>query len=273
MDAPRLLAFDLDRTLLTEDYILPLRIETAIREARRLGHLVTVLTGRPRAAALPYLQQLGVEGPYSVNHGAMVFGRDGNIIRRTRLEAAIVSQLLAPFLEHTDLDFSCVVDDVLYVRDPDDERWSWAHTRNRLVERFDPSDELEADKVVFAADARTASIEKEILDRHPSLVTYLWGDGFLEVTGADADKGGALRLIAELLGVPREATIAFGDGLNDVTMIGWAGHGVAVGDYAHRGVLAGASERIPSPEDGGVAEWIESNLLPLPSAAVGEVSD
>lgn len=273
MDSRRLLAFDLDRTLLTDDYILPQRIEKAIREARSRGHLITVLTGRPRAAALPYLQQLEVEGPYSVNHGAVVFGQDGRIIRRTRLGAPVVAQVLAPFLESTDLDFSCVVDDTLYVRDPDDERWAWAHTRNRLVERFDPADELEADKVVFAADARTAAIEKEIRSKHPSLVTYLWGDGFLEITGADADKGGALRLIAELLGVPREATVAFGDGLNDVTMVGWAGHGVAVGDYAHPEVVAGASERIASPEDGGVAEWIEANLLPLPAAATQEISD
>lgn len=261
MDARRLLAFDLDRTLLTDDYRLPLAIENAIGEARRCGHLVTVLTGRPRAAALPYLEQLEIEGPYSVNHGAMVYGNSGEIVRRMRLEAPLVADLLAPYLGVADLDFSCMVDDVLYVRDPEDDRWAWAHTRNRMVQRFDPATVLDADKVVFAADPRTVEIEKEIQARLPDLVTYLWGDGYLEITGADADKGGALRLIAQMLQVPREATVAFGDGLNDVTMVGWAGHGVAVGSYAHPEVVAGATEQIASPEDGGVASWIESNLL------------
>ncbi|MEX2541088.1 MAG: HAD family hydrolase [Trueperaceae bacterium] len=261
MDSRRLLAFDLDRTLLTDDYRLPLRIETAIREARNCGHLVTVLTGRPRAAALPYLEQLEIDGPYSVNHGAMVYGTAGEIVRRTRLEAALVADILTPYLAVGDLDFSCMVDDVLFVRDPGDDRWSWAHTRNRLVQRFDPAAALDADKVVFAADPRTEAIEQEIQARLPDLVTYLWGDGYLEITGADADKGGALRLIAQMLQVPREATVAFGDGLNDVTMVGWAGHGVAVGSYAHPEVVAEAAERIAAPEDGGVASWIERNLL------------
>lgn len=263
MNSPRLLAFDLDRTLLTDDYRLPLRIEEAIREARRCGHLVTVLTGRPRAAALPYLEQLEIDGPHSVNHGAMVYGFGGELIRRTRLEAALVAEVLAPYLEVTDLDFSCIVDDMLYVRDPDDDRWSWAHSRNRLVKRFDHREKLDADKVIFAADERTSEIEREILDRLPGLVTYLWGDGFLEVTGADADKGGALKLIADLLEIPREATVAFGDGLNDVTMIAYAGTGIAVGPYAHAEVVAAADERIAAPEEHGVAEWIERNIIGL----------
>lgn len=266
MNSPRLLAFDLDRTLLTDDYRLPLRIEDAIREARRCGHLVTVLTGRPRAAALPYLEQLEIDGPHSVNHGAMVYGFAGELIRHTRLEATLVSQVLEPYLEVGDLDFSCVVDDMLYVRDPDDDRWSWAHSRNRLVKRFDPQEKLDADKVIFAADSRTAEIEQELLERLPGVVTYLWGDGYLEITGADADKGGALKLIAGLLNVPREATVAFGDGLNDVTMIAYAGTGIAVGPYAHAEVVAAADEQIPSPEEHGVALWLERNLAGNPAA-------
>lgn len=267
MNAPRLLAFDLDRTLVTEEYLLPLAIENAIRQARRHGYLITVLTGRPRAAALPYLEQLEIDGPYSVNHGAVVYGLNGEIARRTRLEAADVAAVIEPYLDDQELDFSCLVDDVLYVRDPEDDRWAWAHTRNRLVQRLEPGDLGSADKVVFAADPRTAAIETEIRGRLPELVTYLWGDGYLEITGANADKGGALRLIADLLDIPREATVAFGDGLNDVSMISWAGHGVAVGPYAHHKVVAEASERIAPPEEQGVATWLERNLLTAADAA------
>lgn len=256
----RLLAFDLDRTIITDDYRLPPAIGRAIFRAREAGHHVAVLTGRPRAAAQPVLDELELRGPFSVNHGALVVGPDGNELRRLRMAWAEILALLTPFLEEGP-DFSCVIDDTLYVRDPDDERWAWVHTRNRQVARFTPELALDADKVVFTTNGEGPHLEREILARHSHFVTYLWEDGYLEVTGPQTDKASALELICDTLGVPREHTIAFGDGLNDATMIAWAGHGVAVGPHAHESVLATAAERIPSPEDDGVARWLEQNLL------------
>jgi 5-amino-6-(5-phospho-D-ribitylamino)uracil phosphatase len=55
--------------------------------------------------------------------------------------------------------------------------------------------------------------------------------------------------------------VAFGDGLNDVSMLRWAGRAVAVGPEAHPDVLAVADERIAAPEEGGVADWLERNVL------------
>ena len=83
----------------------------------------------------------------------------------------------------------------------------------------------------------------------------------MEITGANGHKGAALALIAERLGVPQRDTVAFGDGVNDVTMMQWAGHGVAVGPFVHPDVLAAADEHIPSPEEDGVAEWLGANVL------------
>ena len=56
---------------------------------------------------------------------------------------------------------------------------------------------------------------------------YPWEEGYLEVTGPGADKGTALQLIAQELGVAQKDVVAFGDGPNDVTMLRWAGYGVA----------------------------------------------
>jgi 5-amino-6-(5-phospho-D-ribitylamino)uracil phosphatase len=255
-----LLAFDLDRTVVTDDYLLPDDVAAAIKAARSAGHHVTVLTGRARAAAQPYLDALEVVGPCSVNHGALVLGRGGSILRRSRLTAGEVCGVLGPYLEG-ELEFSCVVDDTLYVRDPSHERWSWAHTRNRSVERFSLARASDADKVVFDASAACAVVSDALSRTMPHLNRYLWGDGFLEIIGRDADKGTALATIAATLGVPREEVVAFGDGLNDVTMLSWAGRGVAVGPHAHADVVAVADERIASPEEGGVTAWLETNVL------------
>ncbi len=256
-----LLAFDLDKTIVRNDFVLPSAIAEALHKAREAGHHVTVLTGRPRMAMLDYLEQLGVVDFYSANHGALVVGKAGEVLRQQRIEKEHVGQLLGPYCDHPDIEFSCVVDDTLYVKNPEDERWSWAHTANRQLERYHPGLELHADKIVFSANGHTEGLRTLVSERHPTFIQYPWDDGYLEITGPEADKGSALKLLAELLGYKQQDVIAFGDGPNDVSMLRWAGYGVAVGPHAHPEVLAVADEHIASPEELGVARWLEEHLL------------
>jgi 5-amino-6-(5-phospho-D-ribitylamino)uracil phosphatase len=254
-----LFAFDLDKTLVTNDYQLPDAVGAAVRGLRDRGHLVTVLTGRPLASARRFLDALEVAGPFSVNHGAQIMGAGGRELRRTRLRSADVRLIVDPWHEHPQVEYSCIIDDHIHVKDPTDARWGWAHTESRVVTRFLPSFDLDADKVVFAAST-SAAISAYVAESVPHVERYLWGDGFLEIIGPGADKGSALAFIAAHLGVARADVVAFGDGLNDVSMLRWAGHAVAVGPEAHADVLALAHEHVPSPEAGGVADWIERNV-------------
>ena len=255
-----LLAFDLDNTVVTRAHDIPDPIVEAIETARSAGHLVTILTGRPHAAAVRFVDQLGVApGPYSVNHGALVFGADGDVIKRRRMSGDHVRTILASRHVTEGVPFACIVDDALFVDDPDDIRWHWAHTSNRRVERFEHDRIVEADKIVFGSNGASAEILASLEGVVP-LTPYLWGDGYLELTAEDADKGAALALIADVLGVERRDTIAFGDGTNDVSMLRWAGHAVAVGPDAAPEVLDAADEHIDAPEELGVARWLDRLL-------------
>ena len=256
-----LLAFDLDKTLVTDDFRLPDDIADAIGAARAAGHHVTVLTGRPLVAAREYLERLAVDRPHAVNHGSTILAADGSLIDRKHLRPDDVTAILEAFLEDLELEFSCVVDDHIYVRDPAHERWVFAHAQGRVVARYARGLALAADKVVFHANGRHAEIEALLASSHPHLVRYAWGEGWLEVVPTGGDKGTALARIAEMLGVRRDQVVAFGDGLNDVSMLSWAGHAVAVGPDAHPDALAVADERVPSPEEGGVAAWLKVNAL------------
>lgn len=285
METRKLLAFDLDQTIVTASHELPPAIRDTIRRARGAGHHVVVLTGRPLVSTRPVLDELGLDSWYGVNHGALVFGEAGKVLRHSRLPWQEVAAMLGPHAHGNgqagdtadtagsfSLEFSCVVDDTLYVRSPDDGRWSWAHASNRRVERFHLDLNTEADKVIFSAgrpfnadidevlEHMSTELQGRIRAEFPHLTTYVWSNGFLEITSPESDKGSALKLLAEQLGVPQRDTVAFGDGVNDVTMIEWAGHGVAVGPDVHAGVAAAAQEHIAPPEEGGVARWLERNL-------------
>ena len=256
-----LLAFDLDNTLITRENRLPDGLKRAILSAHEAGHAVTVLTGRTKASALPFIDALGVVGPFSVNHGALVVGEGGETLQQTTLPSREVEGLLERYASLAGLEYSCVVGDTLYVEDPTDPRWSWAHTLDQRIVPFGRYDGSDADKVVFSCPGDGARIHEEIAEAHPELVLYLWEDGFLEITGENGHKGAALELISRTLGISQEDTIAFGDGVNDITMVQWAGRGIAVGPFAHPEVLRAADEHIPSPEEGGVAHWLEEHLL------------
>lgn len=254
-----LLAFDLDKTLVTDDYRLTDETAGAVAAARERGHVVTVLTGRPMVAAHDYLGRLAIDAPHSVNHGSSIYDGDGSLITRRFLDPGDVAAMLGRFAGTVELDFSCVVGETLYVRDPDHERWTYAHAQGRVVARYQESNPLAADKVVFHTNGQSDVIDRELAVRFPKLLRYLWGDGYLEVVPQQGDKGSALKFIAERLGFAREEVVAFGDGLNDVSMMAWAGHGVAVGEDAHDDVVRLAGERVASPEQGGVARWLEQN--------------
>lgn len=255
-----LLAFDLDNTVVTRDHTIPDAIVDAIDAVRTAGHLVTVLTGRPLASAARFVEQLGVApGPFGVNHGALVFGREGEVIKRRRMSGDHVRTILSPPHLPDGVPYACVIDDALFVDDPDDIRWHWAHTSNRYVERFEHHRVVEADKIVLGSNGESDRILAS-LDGIVPLTSYLWGDGNLELTAVDADKGAALALIAAQLGIAQEETVAFGDGTNDVTMLRWAGRGVAVGPHASAEVIAVSDERIDAPEEEGVARWLERLL-------------
>lgn len=256
-----LLAFDLDKTIVREDFVLPDEIVQALRRAAGAGHQLTILTGRPPQAMQAYLEQLEVRECYSANHGAYVVGRGGAVLRRQRIDKAHVCALLGPYCDHPGVEFSCIVDDVLYVKNPDDERWRWAHTANRRLERYHGGLELYADKIVFSANGETEALRRLIAERHPDFIQYPWNDGYLEIVAAEADKGSALKLLAGLLGYGREEVVAFGDGPNDASMLEWAGRGIAVGPHACAGVLAAADEHIAAPEELGVARWLEANVF------------
>jgi len=107
----------------------------------------------------------------------------------------------------------------------------------------------------MTSDLLAAAVH-EVVGDMPLELTYSSNHGLLEVSAAGVTKASGLELVCDLVGVPAERVVAFGDMPNDVPMLKWVGHGVAMAN-AHPDLLAVADEvTAPNSED-GVAQVLE----------------
>ena len=258
------LACDLDRTLIGADVELRPRTQSAIAAARAAGVPVVIATGRMFRSVRPYALRAGITEPVVCYQGAVVADPvGGEFLRHVPMpldEAHEVIEATAD-LGHTVL---CYVDDELYVarETPASDAYArfqdltvnvvgdlaaWlAQPPTKLVTVGEPT-EMDALEVVMKArfDGRLY-IAKSL-------------PHFLEFAAPEVTKAAGVAFVAERLGFSREATVAFGDGENDVELLEWAGYGIAVAN-AHRRVLAAADFVCPSVDEEGVAQVIEAFL-------------
>lgn len=101
-----------------------------------------------------------------------------------------------------------------------------------------------------------AEITRDLLVDTDLEITYSSNSGLIEISAAGVTKASGLAWVCEKLDVPADKVVAFGDMPNDVPMLAWAGHGVAMAN-AHDDLLAVADEvTAPNSED-GVAQVLE----------------
>lgn len=266
----KLIALDLDGTLLDGAGRLTDRATDAIRAVVDHGFLVVLATGRPPHLAVAVTEQL----IGTVRH---VVGGNGSIISTFPTTADTDPELL--HLIGFDIDDALSV--VTTLRDHDD-RYGFALATDAgfaheagFAELMPAavSDDPVADVTAIGgtqafklmAFHATLSVH-ELLTAVPNLiggrtstellVSHMGADA-VEIGPADADKCTGLRWLCDHLGVAAADVIAIGDEWNDLTMLEWAGHGVAMGNAADR-VKAVADEVIGAHTDHGVAAFLES---------------
>ncbi|BDP43620.1 haloacid dehalogenase (plasmid) [Deinococcus aetherius] len=254
-----LFAFDLDGTLVTREHVLPEPIREAIVAVRDAGHLVTVITGRHERDARAVLDALGIDAHYATCHGARVHARGDEHHAECCLEPEVVRSLL----EHAGRSSGALAflsaRDRMFVHDPGDAAWDWARRAGHPLHAHHTYADEPVHRFVLATED-AARWRDELRGRHPDLTAFVWEDRYVEVVAAGGHKGDALARLAAVHGVAQEDTVAFGDGVNDIEMLRWAGHAVGVGEL-QPGVAAVIHEHIPGPEELGVAQWLRRHVL------------
>jgi len=263
---PALAAIDFDGTLLRTDGTISARTADTIRRVGDAGIRVMVVTGRPPRWLGPIAELLGNRGTAIAANGALVVDlQSWEVLDSTHLDLAtartVIERLRAAFPTAT-----------FGVERPD----GFAHERGyprgiRSSEHMpqvayaDTLDELLVTPPVKIlarvadVDIDTAAAQAiELLDGSASV--YFSGADLLEVAAADVSKAATLERIAGEWGIAADAVIAFGDMPNDISMLTWAGHAVAVAN-AHPTVHAIADTITASNDDDGVAQVLEGFLL------------
>jgi Cof subfamily protein (haloacid dehalogenase superfamily) len=262
----RLLAIDLDGTLLNHALEVSPRDRDAVRAAVAAGVQVVLATGRMFRSTLPYAQQLGLNGPMINYQGAVV--RDvgtGEVWFRCELTVPMQQRVVA-FTEPRDWHANVYVDEEIYTERARPEADLYAKISMVPYHVVGPLSHWvrqPATKMVLVQ-----LDPQQVLTRMGELSVWMTGvatvtrslDWFIEVVNPQVSKSAALALVADRLGVARAEVCAIGDNRNDQDMIAWAGFGVAMGT-APAEVKAVARYVTTTPDEGGVADVIERFVL------------
>ena len=263
----RLLAIDLDDTLLTAELTITPRAHEAIQAARLQGVTVTLATGRMFRAALPYAQELGLDAPLITYQGALVSTPDGRVLSHQPLDRRLCIELL-DFLLPMGNHVNVYIRDEFYVekRSPEAERYRAMirtdfHEVPSLRAMMAEGDEGATKIVVIADQDRIREINKAIGAAFGQrVIAVLSRPTFLEINRPDTGKGIALAALAAEMGIDRQQVMAIGDSPNDLDMIGYAGWGVAMANAVAE-VREKARWITASNDDDGVAIAIEHLVL------------
>ena len=260
----KLVAVDLDDTLLGPDLAVSSRNREALARARRQGVRVVLATGRMFRSARAIALALGLHDPVIAYQGALVRWPAGEEIAHLPLPLALAREVLARIAPHG-FHVNVYVDDNLYVAALTEEARRYAALSGVPVTAVgDLAAFLTRDPTKVLAVAPEADLGRLAFDLAPfcghRLTMNKSKPHFLEFSHREATKGRALARLAALFGMRREEVMAIGDGYNDLDMVEYAGVGVVMGN-ARPEVRARADWVTAANDADGVAEAVERFVL------------
>ncbi|CUS26870.1 HAD superfamily hydrolase [Paucilactobacillus oligofermentans DSM 15707 = LMG 22743] len=270
--AIKLVAIDIDGTLVTDEKQLTNETITAINAATAQGVKVVLCTGRPLNGVQAYLKKLGLadqaESYVITFNGSLVQNTNGDII--VRHTVAFNDYLDMELLSRkAGLHFHVETDQFIYTANRDISPYSIAESflvntpiKYRTVDEM--TDELSFSKGMLIDDPALitkALTEKTIPDEFYERFYIVRSEPyFLELMNKDASKGNAIRDLAGQLDIKQDEIMALGDQENDLTMIDYAGLGVAMGNAIDE-VKAHANQETLTNQKNGVAAAINKYVL------------
>ncbi|MFF5934967.1 Cof-type HAD-IIB family hydrolase [Streptomyces sp. NPDC012508] len=267
--APRLIATDLDGTLLRDDKSVSERTIAALAAAERAGIEVFFVTGRPA-------RWMDVVSDHVHGHGLAICANGAAVVD---LHSGGTFLEVRPLARDVALDVVSTLRAAAPGTSFAVEFTTGIHYEPKYPPFFlDPGATVaSAEKLLFEEEPGAAAPVLKLLAQHPDLdpddflatarasagalasITRSSPTALLEISGLGVSKASTLALCCAERGISAEEVVAFGDMPNDIEMLSWAGRSYAMGN-AHPDVIAAASGRTVANNEDGVAVVIERIL-------------
>lgn len=260
----KLVAIDLDGTLLRSDHNISEYSKDVLRKLDEKGIKVVIATGRSYSSARHKIKDLKLDQPVVCYNGAMIRnGKTHEILEHCSLKPEI-SRKLIEIARREDIHFHGFYNgEFLHEKVTESSKlYQEVSGLEGQVVNFEDYFDHEYTKGMFIADHdELLPIEKEVRDLFQNNIYMAFSKPFfLEVMDSSASKANALNRIIEEEGIKREEVIAFGDGLNDAEMLEFAGKAIVMKNAVD--VLREKYENSKySNDEDGVAKYLEELFL------------
>lgn len=264
----KLVAIDLDGTLLRSDHTISEENKEAIAKAKEAGVKVVITTGRPLKATELYLEECHLQEPgdYCITYnGGLIQKNDtGEVLDATQMSADDVKDI-HHLLTQLDLPMSAVGMNAIFETPHKEGKPSFYREIQPLLEIKEDVDIKDIPEISKIVSARTV----EEIDNKISRIPESFYNRFtivksrpvlLEFMPKGVHKANGLKFLSQELNIKPEEMMAIGDMENDYTMIEYAGYGVAMGNGDQR-IKDTAQYVTKSNNEHGVAHAIEKFVL------------
>ncbi len=263
----KLLAFDVDGTLLNTRGELTERTVNALTASTQAGAILTLATGRDWGTLGNLLDRLATVQYAVCTNGTEVYDREGELIYARQIPVEIATELVITIRGQIDGAAIGAAIGREMIGEP------------QITEAMPVGITLASDQIIEDILPALKPEIRDLIIYHPDYVNRLdelfsltvnacqsydieahySGLPMIELLPAGSGKGSGLAWLTEYLNLEQKNVVAFGDGLNDLSMLNWAGTGIAMGESETR--VQEASNLVTSSCDSqGVAEWLEAQL-------------
>ncbi|USD67909.1 sugar-phosphatase [Vibrio sp. SCSIO 43136] len=265
----KLIALDMDGTLLDSEKKLSQRNKDAIDAARAQGVTVVLVSGRPTEGMLPYLDQLEMTGEQDI-----VLSYNASVVQKVASRELLRSQIL------TGVDAKNLA---TLARDLGVHIHAFTETHGLITPQLNTYTDLEASingievsvmpfesldddepvmkvMMIDEPEVLSAAIEKIHAEVYQEFTVVQSAPYFLEFLNAKSNKGTGVAMLAEMMGIDASQVICMGDAGNDKHMLEYAGVGVAMGNATEE-IKAVANYHTATNDESGVAQVIEELVL------------
>ena len=265
----KLIALDIDGTLTNSQKEITPRTRYALMEAQKQDKKIILASGRHTVGIMPIAKDLMLD-----RFGGFIMAFNGGRIINCETGETMVSKLFP--LEYLPDIVNVLKDSNITINTYDDRRIISDNKVNDytyverdiikaemvVVDDFISSVRFDINKILLAGEPDELDKYQKILaDRYDGLLdVYKSAPYFLEIMPFGVTKGSMLPLLLDKLKIKREELAAFGDNYNDITMIGYAGFGVAMGN-AETDVKKIADYICESNDNDGIANTLDKFVL------------